>query len=104
MVPEAMHDWHWQFDPRPDTSPPKFYMFEAIQHVDVTTVFGVGNATYIGVNPWTGDVWDNTHCEKITSPAIKKEQESIRKKLKLTADQLQRLGQKTPYGCEPHVQ
>jgi hypothetical protein len=51
-----------------------------------------------GVNPWTGDVWDLIACKRITSPTLKKEQESISKRSHLSAEKRRVLSEKSP-GC-----
>src|SRR6266700_3876670 len=52
---------------------PEFYSFEAYRGGSK----GVLIIYYISVNPWTGDVWDATACKRITTPAVKKEQDLI---------------------------
>jgi hypothetical protein len=53
---------------------------------------------YYAVNPWTGDVWDVMGCKRISSPAIEKEKESIRRRSKLAAEVEGTLHEKSP-GC-----
>jgi hypothetical protein len=87
-----------RLDPRPDTYPPEFYLFEAVRHTEKTG-FGVASIYYLAVNPWTGDVWDIGRCTRITSPDLSKEKDSIRKFLDLTVDGQITLSKRTPVGC-----
>lgn len=56
---------------------PEFYSFMAYLPGPEINGVSVLQTQYLSVNPWTGDVWDNTECRIITSPVIQKEQESI---------------------------
>jgi hypothetical protein len=81
---------HWQYEWAPE-----FYTFQAWRP-------NPGNGPlltyYFAVNPWTGDVWDAIGCERITSPALEKEQESIFRRAHLSADRQKALSEKSP-GC-----
>src|SRR5580658_1182521 len=41
---------------------------------------------YYAVNRWTGDVWDVMGCKRISSPAIRREQESIWRRSRLAPE------------------
>lgn len=73
---------------------PDFYSFSAAWY----NPDGPALVLYFALNSATGDVWDTVMCRRITSPAIRKEQELIRAKLKATAEARKRLETKSP-GC-----
>lgn len=35
---------------------------------------------FLKVNPWTGDVWDESNCEKLSTPKLQKLQTKIRQR------------------------
>lgn len=72
---------------------PEFYTFQAWRP---NPGEGPLLTYYFAVNPWTGDVWDAIGCERITSPAIEREQESILKRLGLPRDAQEILQTKSP--------
>ena len=45
----------------------------------------------------TGEVWDGTFCENLTSPSLKKLQKAIRNRIGLTADELRKVRRRGPY-------
>lgn len=82
---------------------PQFFAFEADRHPTPAGTVGAADILYLAVNPWTGDVWDYVTCQRITSPAIRKAQAAIRKKLNLSPEAQRRLSAKAP-GCTEEKQ
>lgn len=73
---------------------PDFYAFQAAWY----NPKGPALILYFALNPETGDVWDAVMCRRITSSAIRKEQELIRGRLKISAQAWKSLTAKSP-GC-----
>jgi hypothetical protein len=59
---------YWRADLTPNNDIP-FFLFSDFD----------GAGAY-AVNPWTGEVWDRWHCEKVDSPMAKKERTEIYKR------------------------
>lgn len=75
---------------------PGFYTFQAWwPNPDGSPIFTV----YFAVNPRTGDVWDVMGCERITSAALEKEQESIFRRSGLTPTAAKAFRAKSPLCC-----
>lgn len=73
-----------------------FYVFEA------TASPPTGQSPVIGhyaVNRATGDVWELVVCRRVNSNALKKLQEVMRKRIRLSREELRHLGAVAP--CEP---
>jgi hypothetical protein len=78
---------------------PEFYSFMAYLSGPEINAVSVLQTQYLSVNPWTGDVWDNTECRIITSSVIQKEQASIWSRSRLPADAREPLRDKSPASC-----
>jgi hypothetical protein len=74
-----VHDTGAEVIRRRDDYDPDFFYFEIV-----------------AVNPWTGDVWNPSLCEQVTSPHLKKMQSRIRTKLHLTDKDYTKLRQRKP--------
>ena len=48
------------------------------------------------VNPWTGDVYNSDSCALLTSPSLKKHQDKIPRRLRLTPERYELLHAKRP--------
>ena len=71
---------------------PEFYAFAATwPNSDGDPLIG-----YFAVNPWTGDVWDINACKRISSPALRREQEAIWKHSKLMPEAEKVLHERSP--------
>jgi len=64
---------------------PEFYGFEVV-------VSNPGGSAVIGgymVNPWNGDVWNSSDpCHLVETPALKKLQEAVGRRLRLSKEEL----------------
>ena len=78
---------------------PEFYSFMAYLPGPEINGVSVLQTQYLAVNPWNGDVWDDTECRTITSPVIQKEQESIWSRSGLPSDAREPLHDKSPASC-----
>ena len=79
---------------------PEFYTFSAFQSgVLDSDGRGVLQSHYFAVNPWTGDVWEGVGCERITSLAIQKDQESIWKRSRIPDEARKAIGDRSPADC-----
>jgi len=58
-----------------DTMSPPFFVYYGLNEPP-----GEGGFSYFAVNPWTGDVWALWGCHKLSTPALRKSQEEIRKR------------------------
>jgi len=56
----------------------QFFVFEALGPE--------AGSSFFKVNPWTGDVWDESGCKKMSTPGLRKLQSKIRQKF--TKDEL----------------
>jgi len=56
----------------------QFFVFEALGPE--------AGSSFFKVNPWTGDVWDEWGCKKLSTPGLRKLQAKIRKRF--TKDEL----------------
>lgn len=93
-------DWSYApIEPLKDYWAPEFYSFMAYLPGPEVNGVSVLQTQYLAVNPWTGDVWDNTECRIITSPVIQNEQESIWRRSRLPADARPPLHDKSPASC-----
>jgi len=67
-----------------------------------------GTKGWYAVNPWTGDVWDvwaAPHCKHLTNPALKQEQEQIKKRFsKDELKEYKRLSELAPYPIKDGLQ
>jgi hypothetical protein len=104
LVREALvamgDDWSSApFEPLKDYWAPEFYSFMAYLPGPEINGVSVLQTQYLAVNPWTGDVWDDTECRIITSPVIQKEQEAIWSRSRLPADARLPLHDKSPASC-----
>lgn len=104
LVREALaamgDDWSSAgFETMKDYWAPEFYSFMAYLPGPEINGVSVLQTQYFAVNPWTGDVWDNTECRIITSPVIHREQESIWSRSRLPADAREPLHDKSPASC-----
>lgn len=80
----------------PRTFDPDFYFFTATwPNPTGSPIIG-----YFAVNPWTGDVWNVTSCERVTSRSLEKQCRNIEKRLQLKRDAYVRLRAKKPL-CDP---
>lgn len=72
---------------------PKFYFFAIVSNNrDASPIVG-----YLAVNPRTGDVWNIAgHCERLTSSALRRAQDQIRKRFGLTDTEYERLQAEMP--------
>jgi hypothetical protein len=77
----------------PRTFDPNFYFFAIVSNNrDASPIVG-----YLAVNPLTGDVWSVAgHCERLTSSALKKAQDQIRGRFRLTDTEYERLRAEMP--------
>jgi hypothetical protein len=78
---------------------PEFYSSMAYLPGPEINGVGVLQTQYLALNPWTGDVWEETECRTFTSPVIQKEQESIWRGSGLPADAYVALHDKSPASC-----
>ena len=79
---------------------PEFLAYQAMWIHPKGSPSGSSLIGYFAVNPWTGDVWEINACRKISSPAMKKIQDSIWKQSKLPPAAEAILHERTP-GCTP---
>lgn len=77
---------------------PEFYSFSASRAGK-----GVLIMYYLSVNPWTGDVWDAMACERLTTPALKKEQEAIWQQSGIPSEARETLQNRSPDECSAHM-
>ena len=69
-----------------------FYTFEATWPNPV----GSPNLGSYSVNPWTGDIWQIVVCRYVTSPSIRKMQQSIRTRFHFSRRDYKRFHAKKP--------
>jgi len=91
----SAHVEPWKYDWAPE-----FYTFQSwrpgpVQDDGVSVL----QTRYFAVNPWTGDVWDAMGCNRITSPAIQKEQKLIWKRSRLADEVRETLRNRSPAAC-----
>lgn len=87
---------HFGLDTYKDQGAEGFYLFEA------TAEHPNGGSPVIGqfaVNRATGDVWRLGICERVRSGALAREQLAIRKKIRISQNEFQKLTAKAP--CQP---
>ena len=58
----------------PDNSDSAFLVFAVLGGR-----YGTTPVAWLGVNPWTGDVWDIWACKRLSSTALRRDQAAIRK-------------------------
>jgi hypothetical protein len=75
------------------TQIPEFYKFEVQWDNPTPGSVVVGS---FAVNRVTGDVWELAFCERKKSQELARLQESLRKKIGLSAEELKRLTEKAP--------
>jgi hypothetical protein len=90
----AVHDPNHEVDISRVDNPydVQFYYFEA----SWPNPAGSPHLGNFAVNPWTGDVFNADGCERLTSPSLKKLQDAIRKRSRLTREEYVRLRAKKP--------
>lgn len=90
-----------KYDPvYPDgTRYPAYYFFEAMLGVPPGPV-GALNVGYYAVDRQTGDVWNGTICERITSSSLTKVQVALRRRIGLTDAEYKKIKKLGPL-CEP---
>lgn len=87
---------HFGLDRYEDPEAVGFFVFEA------TADHPGGGSPVVGqfaVNKATGDVWRLGFCEKVHSSALYQAEAKVRKKIKITQQQLRRLASAAP--CQP---
>lgn len=59
----------------PDNNSGPFFVFDGLSKPPAEGSFG-----FFAVNPWTGDVWNLWGCHRLSTPALRKSQASIRRR------------------------
>jgi hypothetical protein len=84
--------------PYVNNSAPDFYSYQAMRRNSSAP----GSFGFFGVNSRTGDVWSFDTCERISSPALEKEIESIVRRSGLSESAV-RILRDSPPGCRPDI-
>jgi hypothetical protein len=96
LTPSARRLPGMRFDREKASQPEGFYWFEATANVPDAASPLLG---YFAVNKVTGDVWNPVQCKKLASGAIRRFQDQLRKKAKISATEFRRIAEEAP--CQP---
>lgn len=96
LTPNARRLPGMRFDGEKAAHPEGFYWFEVTANVpdEASPLLG-----YFAVNKRTGDVWNPVQCRKLTSVTIRRFQDQLRQKGKISATEFRRIAEEAP--CQP---